>query len=161
MATVNMDFPAAAAAPVANDRVMKKTYSAGDVPQLAAALRNANATTEDILMAITGFRKMLSVERDPPVLDVINANMLPHFIQLLTHDKDKIQFEAAWALTNVASTEYTRSVCEYGAIPHLVQLLMSANSDVREQAAWCLGNIAGDAPDLRNLVLEGGAMEPM
>lgn len=77
----------------------------------------------------------------------------------MTHSDEKIQFEACWALTNFASTEYTRAVVEHGAIKILVQMLLSGNPDVREQSAWCLGILAGDATDLRDLVLEAGAME--
>lgn len=138
-----------------------QTYTSADIPSLAETFRKVNATTEDILNAVTGFRKLLSVEKNPPVQEVISANVLPNFIQLLMHPDPKVQFEAAWALTNVASTEFTRTVAQYGAIPNLVQLLLSGNPDVREQSAWCLGNIAGDATDLRDMVLEAGALEPM
>lgn len=56
----------------------------------------------------------------------------------------RAQFEAAWALTNIASTCKTKTVVDHGAVPALVRNLRHHNPDLREQCAWCLGNIAGD-----------------
>ena len=136
----------------------KPQYSVHDFPTMVQGLKNSDVNVQ--LENLRGFRRILSAEKNPPVQQCMDCGAIPLMVDALQSiDNQDLQFEAAWALTNIASTDYTQVVVEYGAIPHLVQLLDSVNPDVREQAAWCLGNVAGDGPNSRDLILQYNSME--
>eukprot|EP01029_Cantina_marsupialis_P008388 TRINITY_DN1987_c0_g1_i1.p1 TRINITY_DN1987_c0_g1~~TRINITY_DN1987_c0_g1_i1.p1 ORF type:complete len:503 (-),score=172.69 TRINITY_DN1987_c0_g1_i1:378-1886(-) len=125
--------------------------------------RVALASTDDITCrnGIYHVRKMLAQRRDPPVNEVISAGLLPGMVKLLLHPNPDIQFEALWAITNVASSEFTSEVYDLDAVPVLIGLLSHHDINVRNQASWCLGNIAGDNVTYGHNVLLKGGFEPL
>jgi hypothetical protein len=149
-------------AAVANEAFPKKA-SIEDLPTYKSILESPSSTMEELVEATRGIRRLLSVDRDPPVDAVLNAGLLPYLIRNLTAttQASTLIFESAWALTNIASTSMTHVVVEAAGIEPLVQLLRHENPDVREQAAWCLGNIAGDTTEYRDLLLCHGIVEPL
>merc|ERR1719183_1392105 len=133
-----------------------------NLPQMVVGVMDDDAAVQT--EHITQFRMLLSIEKIPPIQEVIDSGVVPRFVEFLQRDDSPtLQFEAAWALTNIASgtSDHTKVVIEVGAVPIFVRLLMSPNDDVREQAVWALGNIAGDSPPCRDLVLQAGAMQPL
>ncbi|KAG5038897.1 hypothetical protein JHK86_019737 [Glycine max] len=146
-------------APLQNSTVDKNLES---LPAMVAGVWSNDNSLQ--LEATTQFRKLLSIERSPPIEEVIQAGVVPRFVEFLVReDFPQLQFEAAWALTNIASgtSENTKVVIDHGAVPIFVKLLSSPSDDVREQAVWALGNVAGDSPRCRDLVLSHGALVPL
>uniref|UniRef100_M4BD43 Importin subunit alpha n=1 Tax=Hyaloperonospora arabidopsidis (strain Emoy2) TaxID=559515 RepID=M4BD43_HYAAE len=133
-----------------------------ELPKIAAMIQSLDQI--EASNAVSKLRRLLSLEHEPPIQQVINLGVVPLLVDFLRRDgRPEMQFEAAWALTNIASgtTEHTAEVIRCGAVELLCGLLLSPNEDVCEQAVWALGNIAGDSPHCRDVVINAGAMMPL
>uniref|UniRef100_A0A9L0SEY1 Importin subunit alpha n=1 Tax=Equus caballus TaxID=9796 RepID=A0A9L0SEY1_HORSE len=127
----------------------------------------ANATSDNPvvqLSAVQAARKLLSSDRNPPIDDLIKSGILPILVKCLERDDNpSLQFEAAWALTNIASgtSSQTQAVVQSNAVPLFLRLLHSPHQNVCEQAVWALGNIIGDGPQCRDYVISLGVVKPL
>ncbi len=104
------------------------------------------------------------LERTPPIQQIIDAGIVPRLVHFLTLSQSpKLQFEASWILTNIASgtSEQTKFVVDAGAVPYFIHLMASPDAELAEQAVWALGNIAGDSVELRDYVTDKGAISAL
>uniref|UniRef100_A0A1W7RAB0 Importin subunit alpha n=1 Tax=Hadrurus spadix TaxID=141984 RepID=A0A1W7RAB0_9SCOR len=146
---------------------LSPVHSANKVPVMSMEeiVQGIQSDNPEIrLQATQSSRRILSRERNPPIDSLIQAGVLPTFVEFLSVDENpSLQFEAAWTLTNIASgnSEQTQSVVAAGAVQPFIKLLSSPHVNVCEQAVWALGNIAGDGATLRDFVIHHGIIPPL
>eukprot|EP00794_Sanderia_malayensis_P015502 gene15502-17081_t len=142
----------------------QKTTHVLPLQDVVQILSSNQCSEADLFNAVQSVRKLLSREKNPPIDTVIKAGLVPRLIDLLaTTSNSSIQFEAAWAVTNIVSgtSEQTSVVVSQGGIAIFIKLLASPEANVCEQAIWALGNIAGDGPKFRDKVITNGVLKPL
>ncbi|TKC40139.1 hypothetical protein EI555_010669 [Monodon monoceros] len=112
---------------------------------LEAIVQNASSDNQGIqLSAVQAARKLLSSDRNPPIDDLIKSGILPILVHCLERDDNpSLQFEAAWALTNIASgtSEQTQAVVQ------------SSKLVIKRQNC--------DGPQCRDYVISLGVVKPL
>lgn len=145
-----------------DDEDLRENLSTASLETIVEKARSPEPATQ--LAAVQAARKLLSSDRNPPIDALINSGILPVLVNCLAaSDNPSLQFEAAWALTNIASgtSQQTQAVVEANAVPLFLTLLASPQQNVCEQAVWALGNIIGDGPHLRDYVINLGVVQPL
>jgi hypothetical protein len=143
-----------------------KSFSSRKCFDLNAVIDAINKTidNEQLLSALKSLNQILSSERNPPIEEVIKADVVRILVNILGNaEHPMLQFEAACIVTNITSgtSSQTRHVVESDAVPYFIKLLSSKNSNICEQAIWALGNIAGDGSELRDYVISCGIIDPI
>lgn len=94
----------------------KQLFSLFVLTKLSLVLGRSDDPTLQ-LAAVQSARKLLSSDRNPPIDALIASGILPILVCCLEcSDNPALQFEAAWALTNIASgtSQQTNLVCYSG-----------------------------------------------
>jgi len=88
------------------------------------------------IFATIGLRRLLSFEENPPIQMTVDRNLVPRLFEFAQRlDSPKLQFEAIWCLTNLASSEsrFVLNLVENNAIPTLIKVLEeSTHVEVKE-----------------------------
>ena len=117
---------------------------------------------ESQIEGATYFRRILAIEKVPPVEVVVDSGVVPRIIFLLNrHDCHQLQHELCWIVTNIACGEphHTQLMIQQGVIEALRDVISVAPENVCDQAMWALGNISGDSAESRNHILASGIVE--
>ena len=116
---------------------LRDNLTSASLDTIVEKAKSAEPATQ--LAAVQAARKLLSSDRNPPIDALINSGILPVLVHCLeAADNPSLQFEAAWALTNIASgtSAQTQAVVQANAVPLFLSLLQSPHQNVCEQVRW-------------------------
>ncbi|BFZ17289.1 hypothetical protein BsWGS_20328 [Bradybaena similaris] len=143
------------------DEEEEKTLTTS-LPEIISGMYSADLTR--ILTATQSLRRMLRKQSNPPIEKIIESGLVTLLVTFLGCDGEPLlQFEAAWALINIASgtSQQTHAVVQAGAVPQLIRLLASPHVGIVHNCVWALGNIIGDRAEFRDFVIESGILPPL
>ena len=113
-----------------DDETDRDNLSTASLDTIVERARDKDPNTQ--LAAVQAARKLLSSDRNPPIDALILSGILPVLVGCLSStDQPALQFEAAWALTNIASgtSQQTQAVVHAGAVPLFLELLNSPHQN--------------------------------
>ena len=120
--------------------------------------------TNDIIKKYTGLvgiRKLLSLQENSPIQELIDTGIIPELINLLEISPYEFKYEALWCLTNIATgtTDQANIIIVKGGLPKIISLLDSNIEELKNQAVWTIGNLASDSMKIRDLLIKEKAFD--
>jgi hypothetical protein len=121
----------------------------------------SNPSIADLRNVFGYIRKQLSRAQNVPVNEIVQEGLVQALVQGLSVDDTKVQYECAWALTNVVSgdSDHTQIAVKCGATQAFIKAAYTADAALAEQCFWGLANIIGDCAELRDHAIECGFLD--
>ena len=122
--------------------------------KLALVLESEAESGKDVLDTVQKIRVEIATNENN-YHELIASGVLPRLIAVVDLSREKLCYEIAWILTNIAAgkTETLSLLIELGAFEKLLAMLRQGGPNLRDQAIWALANVAGDVDSMRDFVL--------
>ena len=97
-----------------------------------------NNNIEEKFIGLVSLRKILTLNKNAPISDVVNAGLIPEFLELLNSKIYEFQYESLWCLTNISSgnSEDTYSIVNKNGIEIIIGKFDSNISEIQEQVIF-------------------------
>ena len=116
---------------------------------------------DDKFKGLIGIRKLLSLESNPPIQEIIELNIVQELISLLDSNLYEFKYEATYCLCNIASgtSDQANSIIIYGGIPKIWNLLDCQIEEIKTQTIWLVSNLVGDSTKIRDALIENKILD--
>ncbi|ETO18960.1 hypothetical protein RFI_18281 [Reticulomyxa filosa] len=159
------------------EAVEVSTATLDDLDKYVAAIKSKDGNK--ILKGVEAVRELVSAEVVPPMEEMLASGVVPILIDMISNKfdystdttdkaleddiKGKLQFQASWALSDMAGgdeEDHKKELVDMGYIEGFMSLLKNAtNPELFSQAVSGLGNIAFASVQFRDQILHLGALE--
>lgn len=95
---------------------------------------------------------------------ILNCNVLPCLLHLLSSTKESIRKEACWTISNITAGNRGQidAVVRSNIFPVLIDILTRADFKTRKEAAWAITNAtSGGSPDQVKYLVDIGCIPPL
>jgi Importin beta binding domain/Armadillo/beta-catenin-like repeat len=136
------------------DKKADCVYNVHDLGDYVQAL--SSKSDKIILMGVHAIRTLLTNRKGQPTDEIMGSGALDYLIKFLCkHDCPQIQYESAWAITNMCQrTDHVNILIEKGCLKGFLYMLSSTVAEVKEQAIWALANVVASSSYHRDLVVQ-------
>ena len=100
---------------------------------------------DDKFKGLIGLRKLLSLEPNSPIQEIIEMKLVPELISLLDNPLYEFVYEATYCLCNIASgtEDQANTILIFGGIPKIMNILDNPVEEIKSQAIWLVSNMVG------------------